>query len=230
MEEERDVGQNTTINNDTATKEAQSTTSEQKSVKKPPKFVYTCQQCGQCCEKKDYVTIYFDDLERWIKDGSISYVMPFLQIYEEGPFGVKLIIKREKTEDNPSGCPLYDPQNKLCNLYSSMPVECAAYPLSYNGSKYYLMDKDCQGLGKGTMTKEKLSDARKKAENYYLAKSKTESLFPIVYGAIIAHIMKQSQEAMQSLSEEDRKKLEELLSKSKDAADKANETETAETA
>ena len=86
--------------------------------KKPPKFVYNCTKCGLCCEKKDYVQVYLADLERWVSDGSLSYVMAYLQIEEEGPFGVKMVLKREKTDDNPSGCPLYDHNNKICNSSS----------------------------------------------------------------------------------------------------------------
>ncbi len=47
--------------------------------------------------------------------------LPFLQMREEPPFSVKIVIQRpsiEGDDPNPSGCPLYDYENKICNLYS----------------------------------------------------------------------------------------------------------------
>jgi len=196
------------------------------SSSKPKKFVFNCTKCGKCCEKWDEIPVYIDDLIRWNKDGSLPYVMQFLQIKEVGPYNISIVLKRNKdapNDPNPSGCPLYDYNNKICNLYSSMPIFCAAYPLAYNGTKYYLVDTDCPGLGNGKMTKESLALARTRAQEHYKAKTTNQVILPLIHGLILTHIMRKSQEAMQSLSEEDRKKLEELLEKSKEKGEGTSE-------
>jgi len=206
---------NTTSTNDVSQKEEIKDQSE----KKPKKFVFNCTKCGQCCEKWEEIPVYIEDLVRWNNDGSLPYVMQFLQIKENGPYNINLVLKRAKTgpdDTNPSGCPLYDHNNKICNMYYSMPLYCAAYPLAYNGTKYYLVDTDCPGLGNGKMTKESLALARTRAQEHYNAKVKNQVIMPLLYSVILADIMRKSQEAMNNLSDEDKKKLEELLEKSKE--------------
>lgn len=198
------------------------------------KFIFNCTKCGKCCEKWEEIPIYLEDLQRWVNDGSIYYVLSFLQVIDSAPNAVEIVMRKDSSvpmpntnkeeqqkdlEDNPSGCPLYDYENKICNLYHSMPIHCAAYPLAYNGKKYYLVDKDCPGLGHGQMTKEKLQLARTRAEAHYNAKNSSKSVIPVLYTLILTNIMKKSQEAMGSLSPEDKEQLNTLLSKSKEQTD-----------
>ncbi|MHA1668889.1 MAG: YkgJ family cysteine cluster protein [Candidatus Heimdallarchaeaceae archaeon] len=197
--------------------ESQGDVKEGKEPKKPkPKYVHNCTKCGKCCEKWESVPVYLDDLQRWLKDGTIQYVLPFLKLKETPPLYVQIVLQKEEKEDdpNPSGCPLYDYKNKICNIYFSMPIHCAAYPLAYNGEKFYLIDKESPGLGNGSMTKESLQLARQRAQEHYSASISTNSLLPVLYALILNNISRKSKEAMESLSEEDKKKLEELLSKS----------------
>ena len=132
----------------------------------------------------------------------------------------------EGDDSNPSGCPLYDYENKICNLYSSMPLHCVAYPLAYNGEKYYLVDKESPGLGLGNMSKESLAEARLRAQNHFSALTSTSSILPLIYSLILGNMIKRNQEAMEAMSEEDREQLEELMKKSEE--EKADETEKAD--
>lgn len=205
-------------------------TEEQPEKKESKKYVHNCTKCGKCCEKWTEIPVYLEDFQRWMKDGSINYVLPFLQLEETPPLYVRIVLKRpsvEGNDPNPSGCPLYDYQNKICNLYSSMPLHCQAYPLAYNGEKYYLVDNDSPGLGSGTMSKESLGLARQRAQEHFNALNSTSSLLPLIYSLILGNIMKRSQEAMNELSEEDRQKLDELLKKS-EAEDEVTEDEATE--
>lgn len=197
------------------------------------KFVHNCTKCGQCCEKWEEIPIYIEDLQRWVQDGTLQYAMPFIQLEEIPPIYVRLKLKKPETEDdpNPSGCPLYDYNNKICNVYSSMPVHCAAYPLAYNGEKYYLVDMDSPGLGQGKMTSESLSLARKRAKDHFEAVSNSSALLPYIYTLILGEIMRKSQEAMSTLSDEDKEQLEKLLSKSEEEKkDKSSEESLDESA
>ena len=88
--------------------------------------------------------------------------------------------------------------------------------MGFNGEKYFLVDRECPGIGKGTMTKELLLQMRDKAKNHNNSQILSSSILPILNSLIMANMYKRSQEAMDSLSEEDRKKLEEMLSKEKE--------------
>jgi Fe-S-cluster containining protein len=187
-------------------------------TKESKKYVHNCTKCGSCCEKWTEIPIYIEDFQKWIADGTIHHVLPFLQLQETPPAYVRMVLKKPETDDdpNPSGCPLYDYSNKICNVYSSMPIHCSSYPLAYNGEKFYLVDNDSPGLGNGSMTAETLELARERARMHLEAVSNTSAILPLLYTMILANIMQKSQEAMASLSEEDQQQLEELLSKSKD--------------
>ncbi len=184
--------------------------------KKQKKYVHNCTKCGQCCEKWEEVPIYIEDLQRWINDGTLQYAMPFIHLEEIPPVYIRLKLKKPETENdpNPSGCPLYDYTNKICNVYSSMPIHCAAYPLAFNGDKHFLVDQESPGLGEGSMTAESLTLARQRARDHFEAVSNSSALLPFIYTLILGEIMRKSQEAMSSLSAEDKQQLENLLSKS----------------
>ena len=183
--------------------------------KETKKYIHNCTKCGQCCEKWEEIPIYLDDLQRWTKDGTITHVLPFVQLREMPPAYVRLVIQKHSVEGedpNPSGCPLYDYENKICNVYASMPLHCASYPLAYNGEKFYLTSKDCPGVGKGEVTKESLKESKDTAGQEYREKNETLATLPGVYTIFMGHIMRQSAEAMKDLSEEDKKRIEEIMS------------------
>ena len=41
-----------------------------------------------------------------------------------------------ETKEGEEGCPMYDSDNKNCQVHHDMPLNCQAYPLGYNGEKY----------------------------------------------------------------------------------------------
>jgi Fe-S-cluster containining protein len=197
-----------------------------KKEKETKKYVHNCTKCGNCCEKWGEIPIYLEDLQRWFIDGTISYALPYIQLREAPPAYVRLVIQKLSTDEedpNPSGCPLYDYNNKICNVYSTMPLHCAAYPLAFNGEKFYLVDNESPGLGNGNMTTESLELARQRAKDHFTALTTTSSLLPVLYAVIVGNIMRQSQETMESLSEEDKKKLEELFAKSRETVSDESE-------
>ena len=76
-----------------------------------------------------------------------------------------------------------------------------------------LMNKECSGIGQGAMTKESLKEMRSQAKLDYECRTRTTSSLPMLQMLFLQFFQKQSQEAMGSLSEEDKKKIEEILAK-----------------
>ncbi|MFX1484956.1 MAG: hypothetical protein ACFFCP_17395, partial [Promethearchaeota archaeon] len=101
-----------------------------------------------------------------------------------------------------------------CEIRYSRPISCRTYPLEFNGEKYVLSSKDCPGVGQGEVSKEALQEARSLAEQEFNERIETISSLPVIYTIIMNQMLRQSAEAMQNLSEEDRKKMDEILGKS----------------
>jgi len=76
---------------------------------------------------------------------SINSLVPYIKMKDENSKGV---------------CPFYDDENKICNIYFTLPSFCKTFPLYFNGEKYYVSDPSCTGIGQGEMTKEKLEILR----------------------------------------------------------------------
>ncbi len=120
--------------------------------------------------------------------------------------------KGENEEEKPSrGCPFHDAVNKLCQIHHAMPTSCSAFPLGYNGSKYFIADKDCQGLGQGQMTIESLKGIRDSARSDFTARTETGQLLTILYGLFMGQMAAQSAKMMGDLDPEKLKQLGELL-------------------
>jgi hypothetical protein len=111
------------------------------------------------------------------------------------------------------GCPLYDADNKLCNVYHSMPLYCRSFPLAWNGSGYFLKDRECQGIGGGTMTQERLEAHRKAARDELEARRECGILMPTLQGVFTRFFVEASTKTLEAMSEDDRRELEELLAK-----------------
>lgn len=120
-----------------------------------------------------------------------------------------------KDDDERTACIFYEEEANGCAIRFSRPISCRAYPLAFDGEKYFLSDKDCPGVGKGEPTREALMEARGIAEQEFKERIETLTALPALYTVIMTPIIQQSTEAMRSLSEEDRKKMDEILSKSK---------------
>ena len=189
---------------------------------KPSKFKFECQKCGACCQNRDAIPVTFSDLTRWTKQGSfMSIILPHLElrgVSDEDQLGqlalIPYIKMKDENENGKGMCPFYDDENKICNVYFTMPLFCKTFPLYFNGEKYYVSDPTCQGIGKGEMTKEKLQEMRDTAVRDFNERADTTIAMIPLQGLFIRHFMKQSQEQIEKMSEEDKEKLDELLKKS----------------
>jgi Fe-S-cluster containining protein len=204
-------------------KSSNETESQEKEIKpKGKKFKFECTRCGECCQNREPIPVTFDDLSRWTTEGSLmSIILPHLELRsiseqdEISKIAIVPFIKMKDTNDDGLGtCPFYDDENKMCNIYFSMPINCKTFPLSYNGEKYYISDPSCPGIGKGTMTKEKLEEMRDNAVKDFTQRSETALAMIPLQGMFIRYFMKQSQEQVERLSDDEKAKLDELIQKS----------------
>jgi Fe-S-cluster containining protein len=172
-----------------------------------PKFIFTCQRCGRCCERD--VKIYLNDIERWSKDGTVYQVFPHLTVSGES-MALSLHLEREDGK-----CRMYDPASKECKIYDNRPQVCRAYPLMHDGSGFLLSDKECPGLNKGEMSKEALEEIKKAAVEEHVDEGRTAVVLPMVQVLLLSDMAKKSEEAFSRLTNEEKAKLEEILKKDK---------------
>lgn len=203
------------------TKDEKSSNDKQTQGEKPKakkKYVFNCTKCGNCCEKREFVPVTLTDMRNWIKSGTINAVFPHLRFRALQTVGTE-----EKQElltlvitGSENGCSLFDKENRLCNIYHSMPLECKAFPLGYNGKNYFIKDKSVPGIGQGTMTKERLIEDRDNARADFEARIETQMMLPLLYSLFMQNLLEQQQKAMDEMPEEKRKQLDELLKIQKD--------------
>ncbi len=191
-----------------------------------PKFVFECLE-GSCpdrkCCNRSPVMIYFEDVKRWITDQSINTVYPNIEFTMTGGFPMMVLRKYP----NETLCAMFNKETNTCNIYYSKPLNCATYPLGFNGNNFYMMNKECSGIGKGSMTKEALKEMRKQAKLDFECRTRTSSTLPMLQMLFLQFFQKQSQAAMESMSEEDRKKLvDEMLKKEIKEKESAQEEKT----
>jgi Fe-S-cluster containining protein len=179
------------------------------------KYVFECQKSGQCCQDRDSVVVGLSDLERWNKDLTLPSLYPYLVIELVNDSFIQISLKKNPGDagEVQKGCPLYDEENKICNIYFSMPHFCNSFPLGYDGHNYYIKDRSCPGLGKGNMTEESLKKARETAREDFEAQVTTSMLLPVIHGLTMGFILDQSKKRLDELSPEQKKKLDELLGK-----------------
>lgn len=192
---------------------------EPKTKKKPKKFVFNCTNCGKCCYR-DF-PIYYEDLKRWNMDQTLQRVYPHLQIKVIPPAGFQITFKKVKNEKGEEVCPFYNADsNERCDIFFSKPINCLSFPLGFDKStkRYYLVDKSCEGLGNGEMTKESLKEMRKNARLDYNCRIRTLNTLPLLQMIFLQFFNQQSQQVMDSLSEKDREELERILQKRESAA------------
>ena len=180
--------------------------------KSAPKFVYNCVRCGQYCSKVNGVPIYFNDINRWRKSGMLASVSQNIGMDMTGGFP-QLVLE---TKENETGCPMYDYDNKNCQIHHDMPLNCQAYPLGYNGEKYFVTDKACKGLGEGEMTAEQLRIQRDSAKEDYDAKIESNTLVPLLYSIIMGDLVDQSKKAMENMTEDQKTQLQDLIKEEED--------------
>ena len=163
-----------------------------------PKFRFECQQCGQCCGSET-ILISIPDLERWMTDNTIYRLMHILKLEEiDGKSRIILM------KDEDGKCNLYHRDNKSCTIYETRPLFCRAYPLGYNGTDYYLKTKDCKGMNKGEMTKDKLKMIRENAFEEYIATRQFDNVFPVIYGIIFNKLIADSKAFMEKMADSEK--------------------------
>lgn len=201
--------------NKATTENSESVSNEQKEIQS--RYVFECQKCGECCEKKDSVVVSITDLERWNKDLTLPSLYPYLAIEMMDNASIQISLKKNESSEGEkqTGCPLYDENNKICNIYFSMPLFCRSFPLGYDRSNFYIKDKTCSGLGKGDMTEEALKEARDCAREDFEVRVSSSMLLPIIHGLILGFIMDQSKKQIDSLTPEQKNKLTEIFGKDK---------------
>ncbi len=187
---------------------------ETKAESKPKKrYVFNCTKCGNCCEKREFVPISLADFRIWTQSGTINAVLPNLklQTLQIGESDEKQSYMTLVLAGSENGCSMFDKENRLCNIYHSMPLECKAFPLGYNGKNYYIKDRSVPGLGQGSMTKERLIEDRDNARADFDARVETQMMLNLLYSLFMKNLIEQQQKAMEDMPEDKRKQLDELL-------------------
>ncbi len=199
--------------------EEKTTDSSPQAEEKPKKkkYIFNCTKCGQCCEKREFVPVSFADIRNWVTKGTIKAVIPHLKIQTfpievggETREAVSIVLAGSE-----KGCPLYDQENKICNIYHSLPLECKAFPLGFNGQNYVIKDKTVPGLGSGTMTKDRLIADRDNARLDYDARIETQMILPLIsdlsYSFFMKSLIEQQQKIRDEMPEDKRQQLEDLM-------------------
>ena len=192
---------------------------EQNKSKEPKnghgKYVFECQRCGRCCEKKTSVVVNIADLKKWSSDVTMPSLFPYLAIENINDEYTQISLKKPASDEGKTepGCPVYDAENKLCNIYYSMPLYCKSFPLGYDNERYFLKDSTCPGVGKGSMDAETLKDARNTAKEDFEARVSTTLLLPVLHTLVFRFILGESKKQIDTLSEEQKEKLKGIFGK-----------------
>ncbi len=184
------------------------------------KYSFKClgKECEtQACHLREQITVTLGDISRWTAGGQLQHIIDKLIVFpdreENNLLAIAVLKKPLKENPEKSACFFYDEETKSCGILYSKPISCRTYPLAYNGSKYFVSDKNCPGVGKGEVTKEALKAAKELAEQEHTERLFTRHVLPGFYSVIMNTVAIQNQMAMSNLSEEDRAKLEELMKK-----------------
>ncbi|MFW9788759.1 MAG: YkgJ family cysteine cluster protein [Candidatus Thorarchaeota archaeon] len=173
----------------------------------------------KACHIRPKVIVTISDLGRWMSQGYIMNILPGITIHmpesETDSFYFETARKPLESDSEITACIFYNEQANACEIRYSRPISCQTFPLEYNGEKYFLSSKDCPGVGQGEVSKEALQEARKLAEQEFNERIESTAALPAIYSVMMNQILRQSAEAMQNLSEEDRKKMDEILAKSR---------------
>jgi Fe-S-cluster containining protein len=187
------------------------------------KYSFNCleQNCdNSACHLRPHVNVTIGDLGRWATHEHLNLILPGLMLKlpkGEGELLALETMRKPLSKDSEKdACIFFHEESKGCTIRYARPISCRTYPLEYNGEKYYLSSKDCPGIGKGEISKGALQEARTLAEEEYNERMQTFTSLPALYTMIVSQMLQQSASAMEDLSEEDRKRLDEILSKGKE--------------
>jgi Fe-S-cluster containining protein len=183
----------------------------------PPKFLFECQRTGDCC-KREQIPISFNDLHGWVRDQTIFRVIHFLSLAV-----VNESLEIHLTKDDDGYCSLYHRDNKACSIHYNKPLYCSSYPLGFNGNNYVIKSKECTGLGKGKLSKEDLMTMRDLAFEDFVGRRQTSEVLPAIQSILFKQLTEESKRIMEDLPEEEKQRLTEMISKSKEEAEKEEE-------
>ncbi|MFW9843324.1 MAG: YkgJ family cysteine cluster protein [Candidatus Thorarchaeota archaeon] len=201
------------------------------------KYNFKCleQKCTTIdCHIRPTIDVTLGDLSRWSAQGYLMNILPGVSLKlpesEKDLITLEMMRKPLKADPEKTACIFFNEEANGCEIRYSRPLSCRAFPLEYNGEKYYLSSKNCPGVGQGEVSKEALQEARDLADQAFKERGTTFTALPAIYSIIMTQMIRQSTEAMQSLSEEDRKKMDEIMSKrgtseTEDEPPKSEETE-----
>lgn len=198
------------------------------------KYTFKCleQKCDtKACHIRPQVDVTLGDISRWTAQGYLMKILHGIVLKmpesEQGLFSLEMMRKPLATDAEKTACIFYNEEANGCEIRYSRPLSCRSFPLEYNGEKYYLSDKNCPGVGKGEVSKEALKEARDLAEQLFKERGETLTTIPPVYSLIMTQMLRQSADAMKNLSEDDRKKMDEIFSKSSpDSTEKSEEKDS----
>jgi Fe-S-cluster containining protein len=187
------------------------------------KYNFKCleQKCEtKTCHIRPQVLVTIGDFVRWMNHDYIMNILPGINIHmpesEHDSFYLETLRKPLESNPDSTACIFYNEQANSCEIRYDRPISCQTFPLEFDGQKYVLSSKDCPGVGKGEVTKEALQEARSVAEKEFNERRETTAALPAIYSVMMTQMMKQSAQALQNLSEEDRKKMDEIIAKSKE--------------
>lgn len=190
------------------------------------KYTFKCleQKCDtKACHIRPQILVTFGDFARWMNQGFVMNILPGISIHmpesEHDSFYFETLRKPLESDPETTSCIFYNEQANACEIRYGRPISCQTYPLVFNGEKFVLSSKDCPGVGEGEVTKEALQEARNLAEQEFNERKETTVALPAIYSVMMNQMLKQSAEAMQNLSEEDRKKMDEILAKSNEESE-----------
>ncbi|MHA1136487.1 MAG: YkgJ family cysteine cluster protein [Candidatus Thorarchaeota archaeon] len=199
------------------------------------KYNFKCleQQCTTiACHIRPTINVTLGDLTRWATQGYLMNILPGVSLHlpktDKELLTLEMSRKPLKKDPEQTACIFFNEEANGCDIRYARPLSCRAFPLEYNGEKYYLSNKDCPGVGQGDVSKEALQEARDLADLAFKERGDTFTALPAVYSIIMTQMIRQSTEAMQNLSEEDRKKMDEIMGKSSESKDEPTEPEESE--
>jgi Fe-S-cluster containining protein len=183
----------------------------------PPKFLFECQRTGDCC-KREQIPISFNDLHGWVRDQTIFRVIHFFSLAV-----VNESLEIHLTKDDDGYCSLYHRDNKACTIHYNKPLYCSSYPLGFNGNNYVIKSNECTGIGKGKLSKEDLMTMRDLAFEDFVGRRQTSEVLPAIQSILFKQLTEESKRIMEDLPEEEKQRLTEMISKSKEEAEKEEE-------
>jgi len=184
------------------------------------KYSFKCLEQGcsnRVCCSRDHVNVTFADLARWTEQDFLGHIIRGLTLSvtegDDGDVSLETLRKPLSKDLEKTSCIFFHEESNACSIRFGRPISCRTYPLTFTGEKFVVASKACEGIGKGETTKEILQEQRNLAEQEHKERIETATALPAIYAIVMAQMIKQSADAMSRLSEEDRKKVDDIMSK-----------------